>query len=548
MLIECVDQLHHRRDGGVEVAALADVAAYFREGAMHCAPHLGSGTAQALHGAGQLRVAHAISLRLDQAIEPAGKAVQPFDALGTPLQVFLRRRREQGVQARRVRTIPLDEVHGVDAVVFRLRHLLDRGDERSIALRATPVAVRFVPVVAGRHVAMLDAAQGERVHHALGDEPPHRLVKGNQAEVAHRFGPEAKVEQMHHRVLGAADVDIDGQPGAGLLAVERPAIETRRHKTRVVPGGVDKGVHGLAFALARAAALRAAGGVKGRQLGERRAAGAGQLHGVKVGQHHRQIFLRHRHRSVFVAVNDRDRRAPVALAREAPIAQMKMHAGLAEALSARLLGHPAAGRRRGEAGERARIAEHAVVRVSRDQRLRERRAIGREDHGLDGQLVLDGELEVALIVPRHRHHCTGAVIGEHKVGEPHRHLVVGVRVHRVGAGEHALFFGACGGPFDPVGPAHALDKGADRALLPRFSELHGQLVLGSEHDVGAPVDGVEPGGEHVDQLARARERAVVVVVPERESQRRLARVRLGVDAELRRLRRMVRIAGFLDQR
>ena len=38
-------------------------------------------------------------------------------------------------------------------------------------------------------------------------------------------------------------------------------------------------------------------------------------------QHHRQVFFRHGHRAMFLAMDDGNRRAPVALPAHAPIAQ-----------------------------------------------------------------------------------------------------------------------------------------------------------------------------------------------------------------------------------
>ena len=44
------------------------------------------------------------------------------------------------------------------------------------------------------------------------------------------------------------------------------------------------------------------------------------------------------------------------------------------------------------------------------------------DHHLDGQIILLGELEIPLVVGRHRHHRAGAVLHEHEVGHVNGHL------------------------------------------------------------------------------------------------------------------------------
>jgi len=56
--------------------------------------------------------------------------------------------------------------------------------------------------------------------HPLRQEFLHRLVKINQANVAHKLGPEARVDQMHHRVGIAADVLIHRRPEFGERGIE----------------------------------------------------------------------------------------------------------------------------------------------------------------------------------------------------------------------------------------------------------------------------------------------------------------------------------------
>ena len=49
-----------------------------------------------------------------------------------------------------------------------------------------------------------------------------------------------------------------------------------------------------------------------------------------LGQHHRQLLVRNLHQAALLAVNDRDRRAPVALAAHPPILQPEGDLGLAK--------------------------------------------------------------------------------------------------------------------------------------------------------------------------------------------------------------------------
>ena len=104
----------------------------------------------------------------------------------------------------------------------------------------------------------------------------------------------------------------------------------RREVAEPVPARVDEGVHRVGLAPGRAAAL-GAGGVDERRVGlERVLAAAGVVD--RVGQPHRQLVERDRHDAVRVAVDDRDRRAPVALAADQPVAEPVVDRGLAAAL------------------------------------------------------------------------------------------------------------------------------------------------------------------------------------------------------------------------
>jgi hypothetical protein len=55
---------------------------------------------------------------------------------------------------------------------------------------------------------------------------------------------------------------------------------------------------------------------------------AGLVEGDIIGQLHRQVLGRHRHDAAGLAVDDRDRAAPIALPRNAPVAQAEIHLAL----------------------------------------------------------------------------------------------------------------------------------------------------------------------------------------------------------------------------
>ena len=117
------DQLHHRRDRGVEVQAL-DRRRRSRAGS--CGGSGGAASRSASVPRRRRRVPGAASrgaTRVHEPPEPAEEAAHPLDALIAPVEIALGRRREQAEEPRGVRPVALDERVGVDDVALRLAHL-----------------------------------------------------------------------------------------------------------------------------------------------------------------------------------------------------------------------------------------------------------------------------------------------------------------------------------------------------------------------------------------------------------------------------------------
>ena len=134
----------------------------------------------------------------DEAVDAAEEAVHALDAGVLPVHVFLGRRGEQDEEARGVGAVALGGVVGADHVALGLGHLR----------------------------AVLD-------HHALREEARGGLVVGDQAEVAHHLGEEARVDQVQDGVLDAADVLVDGEPVSDLGASRTgPCRSARRSSGR----------------------------------------------------------------------------------------------------------------------------------------------------------------------------------------------------------------------------------------------------------------------------------------------------------------------------
>ena len=263
----------------------------------------------------------------------AQKAVTAFHTRVVPLQGGLGRRGEHGVQAGGVCAVFLDQVLRVDTIVFRLGHgahafVVDRSAHRQIAhgfsqARACNFASGIVHML---HVlrpeivfaALVGASRVNMVeHHALCEQLGKGLINLDQAQIAHHLGPKARIQKVQDGVLDAADVLVHRRPigralGHHRLGVGRVAV------AHVVPAGIHKGVHGVGLAPSGLATYRAGdAGMKAFMLVQRIAR---TVRNAVLRQHHRQVFFRHRHGTVFCAMDDGNRRAPVALAADAPVA------------------------------------------------------------------------------------------------------------------------------------------------------------------------------------------------------------------------------------
>ena len=159
------------------------------------------------------------------------------------------------------------------------------------------------------------------------------------------------------------------------------------------------------------------------------------VEGDIVRQRHRQIFLRHRNHAAFGAVDDRDRAAPIALTRNAPVAQAVIDLALCDrTIAAGFLFKPVRDFFLrfvdGHAIEEARI-DHAAVaiigNVGDDERLRV--LARRADHRRVAESVFVDEIEVALIVRRAAEDRAGAVVHQNEIGDIDRQLPV--RIERM---------------------------------------------------------------------------------------------------------------------
>ena len=194
-----------------------------------------------------------------------------------------------------------------------------------------------------------------------------------------------------------------------------------------------------------------------------------------------------------VAVDQRDRAAPVALPRNAPVAQPPVHAPLAAAVRLEGLRDGVERFVEVEAVEATGIDQPPVLDVGARIHVDEA-AVRGLDHLVDAQAVATRELPVALVMRGHRHHGARAVAHQHEVRDPHRHLLAGERMNRVDAERHAAFLHRLE---HRLGDARALALG-DECLqvgVARRCALR-ERVLGGDRHVGDAVQRI--GTRRVD--------------------------------------------------
>ncbi len=111
--------------------------------------------------------------------------------------------------------------------------------------------------------------------HALVDELLKRLRHADDAAIVQHLVPEARIQEMQHGMLGAADVEIDWHPSLFDRRIDRRAIVFRIEKSQIVPARTGPLRHRVGLALV-ALAINVLGTANRRAL-YRAAAQAGRV-------------------------------------------------------------------------------------------------------------------------------------------------------------------------------------------------------------------------------------------------------------------------------
>ena len=352
-IFQRVEHLHERRHHGVVLHALVVVIGLAQHRVNFEAQLFGIGT----EGDGLRTVNCEADLQstfhFDRVVpDTAHETVAAFHGRIVPLQGGFGRCGEHGVQARSVGTVFFNQVLWIDAVVFRLGHgahafVIDGGAFGQIAhglfqTRANHFAVfcQNVLDILWPEIILAAFVGAPRInvvqHHALCEQLGEGFVHFDQAQIAHHFGPETRIEQVQNGMLNAANVLVHGHPVVStfchhLVGMGRVAI------AHEVPRRINKGVHGVGLAAPRFAAYRTHhASMKAFVFVERIARSIGNA--IK-RQNHRQIFFRYGHRAVLIAMNDGDGCAPVALTADTPVTQTPSGFLLAQAFGNQVGGY-----------------------------------------------------------------------------------------------------------------------------------------------------------------------------------------------------------------
>ena len=220
---------------------------------------------------------------------------------------------------------------------------------------------------------------------------------------------------------------------------------------------------------------------------------AGDVEADVLRQHHGELVARDRDDAARRTVDDRDRRAPVTLAADAPVAQTIDGGALAPAVALGTVDHLALGVLDVHPVEEVRVHQRAGagVRLRPVERGRVLCPVG--DDAADRQAVFGRELEVAAVVRGDAEHRAGPVFHEHEIGDVDRQLTRAERVDGAHPGVEAeLFLGL------------QLGRGGAALLAPR-DELGGggvfrrqrlrDRVVGGDRDERRAEDRVGAGGE-----------------------------------------------------
>ena len=307
----------------------------------------------------------------------------------------------------------VDNIVGIDDILFGFGHFFDATcDRRGTAVDDGP-DVTFTTHLIRAQPCSIGILIGLVRHHALRKQRGKRLFHVDHADMAERTRPETGVEQMQNRVLDTANILVNRQPFFRSRTV-KGLVMRLACKADEVPAGIDKRIERVGFAARLLMTFGAVDLAPGRVTIERV---AGDVKADVFGQFYRQLVIRHGDRATCLTMDDRDWRAPITLARNAPVAQAILRLALAPAFFLGLCDHISLRLIDGHPVHPVRIHDEAGVGVGD---ISFKMAVGQIAIGHDagnGQMIFAREIKVALVMCRAAKDRARAVIHQDEIGD-----------------------------------------------------------------------------------------------------------------------------------
>ena len=293
---------------------------------------------------------------------PLKETVCSDDIFGRPRPRRLERTHRHLVDAQRVGAVVVADLVGRDRVLQALADLAELLLDLDLTVGSRPeeAAVPFDDLGRG-HVGATRVGVGERLDVTLVDQTPVGLARTDVAQIVKDLVPEPRIQQVQHRVLDTAHVQVDttrivgsvlGRPrthpirlvlrGAHLVLVVRIGVSQFVPRTSG-PLRHDIGVAGVLLDPVAEVELDVdpVGG-----LGQRRRRFAAGIVGIEqhrrivryVRKFYRQQRFRQRVRPSVGVVDDREGLAPVPLPSEKPVAQLVFDSRPTAAVGGQLVG------------------------------------------------------------------------------------------------------------------------------------------------------------------------------------------------------------------
>ena len=209
-----------------------------------------------------------------------------------------------------------------------------------------------------------------------------------------------------------------------------------------------------------------------------------------VGKHDRELIVPHRLRPARIAINDRYRRAPVALTADEPVAHAIAHRAAAVALLLDVVGDGLVTLRVRHTVELRGVHLDAILLDPRPAQWSAVPARRRDDNA-DLQPELLRELEIAGVVRRNAHHRACAIGEQHVIADPDRHPIAVERVDGIRAGEDARLLALGREAIDLGRFLRLLDVRLHRIAMLLRRQLSNERMLRRKDDGRDAVDGVD---------------------------------------------------------